>query len=147
MSHDGGATWQYATTCLASSESAGIFSLVFADRQTGVAVGGDYLNPDDDTGNVAFTDDGGVTWSLAEKRPAGFRSAVDVIEKDGKRIWIATGESSGKGGIDYSVDNGKTWQPISDSTFHTARFSPDGSTIWMTGGDGRAAKLSLPIGK
>lgn len=144
MSHDGGATWQHAITCLASSESAGVFSLVFANAKTGVAVGGDYLNPDDDSSNVAVTRDGGVTWSLAEKRPDGFRSAVDVIEKDGKRIWIATGESSGKGGIDISVDDGKTWQPVSDKAFHTAQFTPDGSTFWMTGADGRAAKIALP---
>ncbi len=142
MSHDGGATWQHANTCLASSESAGIFSLVFADSKTGVAVGGDYLDPKDDSGNVAITSDGGVTWSHAEKRPDGFRSAVDVVEKNGKRIWITTGESSGKGGIDYSIDDGKTWQPVTDSPFHTARFSPDGSTCWMTGADGHAAKMA-----
>jgi len=143
MSHDGGISWQHAATCLASSESAGIFSLVFADSQTGVAVGGDYLNPDDDSSNVAITSDGGATWSLSEKRPAGFRSAVDVIEKNGMRIWMTTGESSGKGGIDYSTDDGKTWQSVSNSKFHTAQFSLDGSTCWMTGADGRAAKIVL----
>ena len=145
MSHDGGATWQHANTCLASSESAGIFSLVFADSKTGVAVGGDYLDPKEDSGNVAITSDGGVTWSLAEKRPDGFRSAVDVVEKNGKRIWITTGQSSGNGGIDPSVDNGFTWQTISDAMFHTAKFSPDGSTAWFTGADGAAAVLDCNV--
>jgi len=64
-SADRGNTWMVAETPLISgNESSGIFSLAFTDERSGVAVGGNYKNPDDATANVAHTFDGGKSWSL-----------------------------------------------------------------------------------
>ena len=47
-SEDGGQTWSVAKTPIRhDSASAGIFSLAFSDALHGVAVGGDYMKPDE----------------------------------------------------------------------------------------------------
>ncbi len=77
-SPDRGVTWEVVNTpILHGPESAGIFSIAFRDAKHGVIAGGDYKHPDDDGPNLAFTDDGGKTWRLAEIHPqAYFSSAV-----------------------------------------------------------------------
>ena len=37
------------------------------------------------------------------------------------------------GGVDVSDDGGATWRHVSDSSFYAARFSPDGSVLWVCG--------------
>ena len=62
-STDRGRTWTVAETPLrAGSPSAGIFSLAFWDADHGVAVGGDYKQPEEAGGTVARSSDGGRTW-------------------------------------------------------------------------------------
>ena len=34
---------------------------------------------------------------------------------------------------DASDDGGTTWRHVSDSSFYAARFSPDGSVLWVSG--------------
>jgi len=63
-SEDGGQTWSIAKTPIRhDSASAGIFSLAFSDALHGIAVGGDYMKPDESAGNVVITADGGKSWS------------------------------------------------------------------------------------
>jgi hypothetical protein len=57
-------------------DSAGIFSIAFLDSTHGVIVGGDYKHPDEDGPNLAFTNDGGKTWTLSPIRPQAYFSAV-----------------------------------------------------------------------
>ena len=67
---DRGKTWDvFNTPILRGPESAGIFAIVFRDAQHGAIAGGDYKHPDQDGPNLAFTDDGGKTWSLSALRP------------------------------------------------------------------------------
>jgi photosystem II stability/assembly factor-like uncharacterized protein len=76
-SPDLGKTWEaFNTPILHGPESAGIFSIAFRDAQHGVIAGGDYKHPDDDGPNLAFTDDGGKTWSLSPLKPQAFFSAA-----------------------------------------------------------------------
>jgi photosystem II stability/assembly factor-like uncharacterized protein len=76
-SSDRGKTWEvFNTPILHGPESAGIFSIVFRDARHGVIAGGDYKHPDDDGPNLAFTEDGGKTWSLSTLKPQAFFSAV-----------------------------------------------------------------------
>ena len=76
-STDGGKTWQaFKTPILHGPESAGIFSIAFRDPQHGVIAGGDYKHPDEDGPNLAFTDDGGKTWTLSTLHPQAYFSAV-----------------------------------------------------------------------
>jgi hypothetical protein len=62
--------WRNVTTPLSSqSASAGIFSLAFRNGQIGVAVGGDYKQPNESTRTAAYSTDGGAHWLLAESSP------------------------------------------------------------------------------
>ena len=76
-SSDRGEHWQVADTPMVHGrESAGIFSIAFRDPTHGVIAGGDYKHPNDDGPNLAFTDDGGKTWTLSGLHPLAYFSAV-----------------------------------------------------------------------
>ena len=76
-SPDRGQTWEvFDTPIVHGPESAGIFSIAFRDPLHGVIAGGDYKHPNDDGPNLAFTKDGGKTWTLAEFHPLAYFSAV-----------------------------------------------------------------------
>jgi photosystem II stability/assembly factor-like uncharacterized protein len=76
-SPDRGKTWEvFNTPILYGPESAGIFSIAFRDARHGVIAGGDYKHPDDDGPNLAFTEDGGKTWTLSDLHPQAYFSAV-----------------------------------------------------------------------
>ena len=62
-------------------DSAGIFSIAFRDAMHGVIAGGDYKHPNDDGPNLAFTDDGGKTWTLSPLHPLAYFSAVAYDRK------------------------------------------------------------------
>jgi len=76
-SADRGRTWQvFDTPILHGPDSAGIFSIAFRDAFHGVIAGGDYKHPNDDGPNLAFTEDGGKTWTLSAIHPQAYFSAV-----------------------------------------------------------------------
>ncbi len=76
-SPDRGQTWQvFNTPIIHDPESAGIFSIAFRDQLHGVIAGGDYKRPKADGPNLAFTDDGGQTWTLSPLKPQAYFSAV-----------------------------------------------------------------------
>ncbi|MFZ1005836.1 MAG: hypothetical protein WAN65_03305 [Candidatus Sulfotelmatobacter sp.] len=76
-SPDLGRTWQvFDTPITHGPDSAGIFSIAFRDATHGVIVGGDYKHPDQDGDNLAFTSDGGKTWTLPQIHPQAYFSAV-----------------------------------------------------------------------
>jgi photosystem II stability/assembly factor-like uncharacterized protein len=131
-STDGGQTWSVAKTPIRhDSASAGIFSLAFSGALHGIAAGGDYMKPNESTGIVAITEDGGKTWiTPAGPVPGGYRSAVRC-ETSG--VCIATGTS----GSDYSADGGKSWK-----TFTMEGFNALGA--FAVGTNGRIAILIPP---
>lgn len=132
-SDDGGRTWTVASTPIRhDSANAGIFSLAFSDDKHGVAVGGDYLKPNDDNANVAITSDGGRTWSApVGARPNGYRSAVIYIA--GR--WFATGPS----GTDVSNDNGKNWSKFDAAPYNA--LATAAGTVWAVGPKGHIARV------
>jgi len=76
-SPDLGRTWQISDTPVTHGpDSAGIFSITFRNSTHGVIVGGDYKHPDQDGDNLAFTSDGGKTWTLPQIHPQAYFSAV-----------------------------------------------------------------------
>ena len=110
----------------AGTSSAGVFALAFGDSTHLVAVGGDYLKPNDSTRITAFTTNGGKTWQAATTSPHGFRSAVAYDSK--AKTWITVGPN----GTDISTDDGRNWRPL-HPTNHDA---PDADQHWNA--------LSLP---
>jgi photosystem II stability/assembly factor-like uncharacterized protein len=136
---DQGESWSVAETPITSGEpSTGIFSVALLDESTGVIVGGDYRNPESRGANAALTTDGGLTWTLADKPPLGYRSCVTYVPNASKTTLVAVGTS----GSDISVDGGKTWTHLGSEGFHVVGFSPSGSVGWAAGADGRIAKLT-----
>ena len=131
-SDDRGRGWTVASTPIRhDSASAGVFSLGFSDAQHGIAVGGDYSKPADNTANIAITSDGGRTWSAPSGvRPNGYRSAVLYLPR--QHTWIATGTN----GTDMSVDNGMNWKPIDSGSYNAL------SAVWAVGPKGRIARLN-----
>jgi photosystem II stability/assembly factor-like uncharacterized protein len=101
-SEDSGKSWSVAKTPMRhDSANAGIFSLAFSDALHGIAVGGDYMKPNEPAGTIAITDDGGKTWNAGTM--PGYRSAVWCRNAD---VCIAVGTS----GSYYSSDGGKSWK-------------------------------------
>jgi photosystem II stability/assembly factor-like uncharacterized protein len=72
-----GKTWTVADTPIVHGpDSAGIFSIAFRDALHGAIAGGDYKHPDQNGSNLAFTNDGGLTWTLSPISPQKYLSAV-----------------------------------------------------------------------
>lgn len=81
-SGDRGQSWDVVDTPMVhGSDSAGIFSIAFRDAMHGVIAGGDYKHPNDDGPNLAFTDDGGKTWTISPLHPLAYFSAVAYDRK------------------------------------------------------------------
>jgi photosystem II stability/assembly factor-like uncharacterized protein len=117
-SSDRGQTWSVAETpIIHGAATQGIFSLVFWTAKDGVAVGGDYKEPNTDEKTAAFTHDGGKTWTLARKFPSGYRSSVAVVPKAGaKGLFLF---AVGSNGSDISDDGCANWKPLSEGNFNS----------------------------
>jgi len=133
---DRGRTWQVSETPLAAGASSGIFSIAFRDRTHGVVVGGDYSKEKEAVNNLAFTNDGGVTWKLSQGL-TGFRSVVAYVP--GTKMLVAIGPAGG----DYSTDDGKTWRPIEGPGFDTFSFVKNKAIGWGSGAKGTIGRLSF----
>ena len=132
-SSDRGQNWTVSKTpILAGTDSAGIFSIAFRDRNHGMIVGGDYRKPNDPGATAAITTDGGKTWTLID-RPFSFRSGVAWA----KDRWVAVGTS----GSNFSQDNGATWKPLDHNNYNSVGFTSTGEG-WAVGPGGRIAKFA-----
>lgn len=139
-SGDRGLHWTVAATpILSGAPSQGIFSIAFRDRSHGVIVGGDYSVPTTADRVAAFTRDGGKSWTLAERGPAGFRSAVAFLPGSNPPLWVAVGT----GGSDISYDDGKTWQPIDTGSYNAVSFA-NARSGWAVGPKGAIARFEAP---
>jgi photosystem II stability/assembly factor-like uncharacterized protein len=137
-SSDRGLHWEVVTTPMPYGKpSQGIFSIAFEDAHNGIIVGGDYSAPQAAEKTAAYTHDGGRTWTLAEKTPAGYRSAVAFLPGSDPKLWIAVGTN----GSDYSRDGGQTWQPLDTGNYNATSFA-DSHTGWAAGPKGRIARFT-----
>lgn len=134
-SPDRGQTWTIAQTPVATSASAGIFSIAFRDAEHGIVVGGDYRKESEAVDNAAVTTDGGKTWTLS-KGLAGYRSAVAFVPRT-KSTWLAIGPL----GADISEDDGRTWTPLPGAGFDAFSFAPGKHIGWGSGQRGGIARL------
>lgn len=131
-SADAGKTWELAVSGLASSPSAGIFSIAFRDGKHGVVVGGDYKLEDKAMRNAAVSADGGRSWTVVEGL-GGFRS---VVTWAGKEL-LAVGPR----GADRSRDGGRTWSAMKGPGFHTFSAAPGRRTGFGAGERGLIGRL------
>jgi len=139
-STDGGQTWRAAATPMAAGKNTtGIYSIAFRDALHGVVVGGDYTAPASIERNAAYSRDGGVTWMPVEPNvaPRGHRAAVGWVP--GRERTLVT---VGRGGSDYSLDDGKSWMALGEEGYYALAFAPSGA-VWAVGSKGRAARLVI----
>jgi photosystem II stability/assembly factor-like uncharacterized protein len=128
-----GRTWTISETPIrAGTDSAGIFSVAFRDRNRGLIVGGDYRKPNEGGATAAFTADGGKSWTLIDT-PFPFRSGVAWAADR----WVVVGTS----GSHVSQDNGATWKLLDRENYNSVAFTSTGEG-WAVGPKGRIAKFT-----
>jgi photosystem II stability/assembly factor-like uncharacterized protein len=104
-------------------------------KSTIIVVGGDFNTKDATTKNCCITTDGGKTFTVPAIAPHGYRSCVTYLQKNN---WI----SCGLNGVDYSTDNGNTWQWISKDGFHVCKKAKKGKAVFFAG-NGKIGRLQL----
>ncbi len=119
---------------LQGKESTGANSFAIKNKKRMIVVGGDFTTPDSTTGNCAITNDAGKTWVVPVISPNGYRSCIEYLKK---KQWITCGLN----GVDYSTDNGNTWQSISKEGFHVCRKAKKGNAVFFAGGGGKIGKM------
>lgn len=122
---------------LQGKETTGANSIAVKNPKTMIVVGGDFNAKDSVSRNCAITSDAGKTWTSPQVPPHGYRSCVEFLQK---KNWI----SCGLNGVDFSTDDGNTWQWISTESFHACRKAKKGKAVFFSGGNGRIGKLILP---
>jgi len=138
-SSDKGATWSInETPIIKDKDTQGIYSIDFYDEKIGIAIGGDYTNPDANTSNKAMTFDGGLSWSLiADGSLPNYKSCIQFVPNTNGQKLVAVGFN----GIVYSNNQGNDWTKLSDESFYTIRFTSHDSAI--AAGKNRIAKLNF----
>ncbi|GAA4322086.1 hypothetical protein GCM10023115_49990 [Pontixanthobacter gangjinensis] len=136
-SPDKGKSWKvYDTPLLQGEPTTGGYSMDFYDEERGVIIGGDYTNPEGNSGNKAVTLDGGKTWQLiADGKDPGYKSSVRFVPGSKGNGLVAVGFT----GIEYSPDFGDSWKKLSDEGFYSIRFLNDSTAF--AAGKGRIARL------
>ncbi|MCH8960962.1 MAG: exo-alpha-sialidase, partial [Bacteroidetes bacterium] len=134
-----GRSWTVVETPITGGPTSGITSVSFRDAQHGAALGGDFTRPDEYSDNVAVTDDGGQTWTLAG-RPKLSGSVYGAVYVPGAPTPTLVGV--GPEGIDYSIDNGMTWTSL-DTLSHWSVAFASPMAGWAIGPEGRITKIKL----
>jgi photosystem II stability/assembly factor-like uncharacterized protein len=138
---DGGNTWQaHDTPITQGTPISGGISIAFRDPHHGILAGGDLGSARVPTDNVAVSDDGGVTWTLASPTP--FASAVyglAYVPGFGKRTVVATGPA----GAAWSADDGASWQGLAGVSGFWAVGFAGRSAGWLVGVGGTITKISF----
>lgn len=138
-SADSGETWEvFKTPLIQGDQMTGAFAISFRDGNTGIAVGGNWDDKENNKGNIAISRDSGKSWELiSEGTGPGYRSSIIWHPAD-----LVTCVVIGSEGIDISYDEGNNWHRLSNEGYYTGRFTPDGKTIWLAG-HGRIGKIEL----
>ena len=131
-SADRGLTWTVADTPIVKGTAgSGIFSIAMSDAKNGVIVGGNYEKPEANANTLAFTSDGGNTWT-AGTGLSGYRSGVAFADR---QTLVAVGTN----GSDISSDGGRTWKILDKENYNAVQATGQRST-WAVGPKGLIAK-------
>jgi len=142
-STNAGKTWTVAETPLIHGPgSAGIFSIAFRDAMHGVIAGGDYKHPELDGPNLAFTNDGGLTWELSNVSPQTYFSAVAFAKPgSGSTAVLVVGAARSAYADDVTK---KSWQKTWDLNLNALSISPTGEAI-AVGPKGMIVNFASPL--
>jgi len=136
---DGGRSWSAVVTPLPSAEGVGIASVAFRDDRHGVVMGGSMMDTSARVDNVAFTSDGGKSWTVVGRAP--FRSAIyggSYVPGAEAPTLVAVGP----GGAAASFDDGRNWVTFDTSAYWSVGFASPRAG-WAVGPRGRIDRLAL----
>jgi photosystem II stability/assembly factor-like uncharacterized protein len=132
-SEDRGWSWSVADTPIVKgTPGSGIFSISMRDGKRGLIVGGNYEKPEEAGSNLAFTRDGGKTWT-AGSGLTGYRSAVTYIDS---QMLISVGTN----GSDISRDGGRTWEKLGGENLNAVAAAGK-KAAWAVGPKGGVFRL------
>jgi len=115
-------------------QSTGANSIAVKNNKMLIVVGGDFNTKDSNINNCFITKNAGKDWYAPEIPLHGYRSCVEWLNKNN---WI----SCGLNGVDFSKDDGNTWNWISKESYHVCRKSKNGKSVFFAGNGGRIGKL------
>ncbi len=138
---DRGLTWSSVNAPVVGGTMAGLFT-VDVRGDVGVALGGE-VGEDDARGRyVAVSADGGRSWeeggALAKTGAVYGAALAPGLDAP---VVVAVGP----GGIDWSIDGGRTWESVDDRTHWAVAFSGPG-VGWATGPEGRVTRITIERG-
>jgi hypothetical protein len=99
----------------------------------GVIVGGNYEKPDQQSANIAFTEDGGKSWKVSPPL-RGYRSAVSAVSNGVTQILVVAGTN----GSDETI-NRVLWNPLGNENLNSIRVFAGPRydfTMWAVGPSG-----------
>ena len=111
---------------LQGKESTGANSIAIKNKKCFMIVGGDFNQKESKEKNIAITKNGGKSWQVITTPPNGYRSCVEYL---GNNNWIACGLN----GIDFTKDNGQTFESIGQQSFHVCRKAKNGNAVYFAG--------------
>ena len=138
---DRGAHWTPFATPFVRGEGSGMTAAAFWDRNRGIGVGARIGAMARDTAAhvVGVTRDGGRTWTLRTRPPAGGALfGVAVVPKAGKRTAVA----ASLGGLWMTRDEGATWTSATTAQYWCVTAA--GRTAWGVGPGGRITRIEFP---
>jgi photosystem II stability/assembly factor-like uncharacterized protein len=134
-SENRGLSWSVADTPITKGTAgSGIFSIAMLNQRQGVIVGGNYEKPNEINNNLAFTTDGGASWTLG-KGLSGYHSGVTYVDRN---TLLAVGAS----GSDLSTDGGKSWTNLDRENYNAVQ-AKGKKAIWAAGANGLVARYSF----
>lgn len=143
-SSDYGTTWRVADTPIAAaSATSGIFSLAFCDDRHGIAVGGNYSQPDSTGAHVAVSTDGGENWSPGDReRVTPYLSGAACAQPEATgTTFVAVGPK----GILVGASDGVHWTRASQEGFNAVA-ALGGQRLIAVGDTGLVATGQLNAG-
>ncbi len=128
-----GRTWKVTDAPIPATSAGGVFSLSFKRAARGIAVGGDFLAPDDGADASGFTMDR-RTWKAGGDL-GGYRSGSSWVDGS-RRTFTAVGPT----GLDVSTNGGRSWTMVGEIGYHAIACAPD--RCWTSGADGHVGWIN-----
>lgn len=136
MTDDSGETWKSVNSRVRhGNQSSGIFSVAVHPSGAAIAVGGDYMSPEADTNTYAWREGADTEWRVGSSK-LPHKACVRFLDR--RRVLC-----SGRTGIAFSADSGRTWKQISNESFYTFVVDPKFDRILLAGANGRIGILKL----
>ncbi len=134
---DRGETWTVSETPVVHDTTvAGLTSVAWLDTRRGVAVGGNLAMTGETLDAVAWTEDGGATWTPGGRVPFPGTIFGAMVVPGPEELIVAVGP----GGAAWSQDHGRSWAAMDSVNYWSAGFA-DRDAGWAVGPQGRVTRF------